>query len=96
MSLRIRKAERPDVEAVLQREGDLDEIVGDVFAVCADAVVARDWYTLVVNDPPAVYLFGPYESEAAANRDAKQLVSTRRDATLEYKVSKLYKVRERL
>lgn len=96
LSLRIRKAERTALEAVLQQEGDLDEVVASAFAVSADMLMARDWYTLVVNDPPVVYLFGPYESEAAATRASKGLVSTRKDRPLEAQVRKLYKIQESL
>lgn len=96
MSLRIRKAERVALEAVLQQEGDLDEVVASAFAVSADLLMSRDWYTLVVNDPPVVYLFGPYESESVALRASKSLVSTRKDRALEVQVRKLYKIQEEL
>jgi hypothetical protein len=96
MSFKVRKAERPAIEAVLQNEGDMDEIVAAVFATVADLMMARDWYTLVVNDPPVVYLFGPYESAATATREAKKLTSTRKDRPLEAMVRQLYKVQETL
>lgn len=94
--MRVRKQEREHLEAVLNQEGDLDEVVAAVFATCADLIMARDWYTLAVNDPPVVYLFGPYESEAAAVRASKGLVSTRKDRPLEAQVRKLYKIQEQL
>lgn len=94
--MRVRKQERPPIEAHLNAEGDLDEIVGNVFATCADLLMARDWYVLIVNDPPVYYLFGPYESEAAANREVKSLVSTRAGEPLEYVVRQMYKVKETL
>lgn len=91
--MRIRKADRAALEAVLSREADMDEVVDEVFSTVVDQLMARDWHVAAMKWGPAVLLFGPYESDAAAVRAMKSAVSPGPEPS-EYQIRKMYKIGE--
>lgn len=93
--MKIRKGERPSMEAVLTREDDLDTVVELAFATAVDVAMTRDWYVAIVQDKGGTYLFGPYESEAKAKQDMKRMVSAGPEPSTLI-IRKMYKLNERL
>lgn len=76
MTIRIRKEDREQIEAVLSQEADMDHVVEAVFTTVSGLLMDRDWYMLItdmgVGQP---LLYGPYESESVAKRVAASMVA---------------------
>lgn len=76
MTIRIRKDDRAKIETVLSQDGDMDQVVEDVFTTVSELLMERDWHMLItdmgVGQP---LLYGPYESESVAKRVAESMVA---------------------
>jgi hypothetical protein len=95
--MKPRKSERARLEATLTDAGDgdreLGDVVDDVFSVTTEIMLERDWYAIVAMDGPAVYHWGPYESEHKAKTALKQLTSPGPDPMKVY-IYKMYRAQE--
>lgn len=89
--MRVRKDERPIIEQILSKDGDLDEVVADVYSAVADLVIARDWYVVAAAFGPQIALYGPYSSTSEATKDMLRLVAPGPEVAV-YSIRKMYKV----
>jgi hypothetical protein len=89
--MRILKADRPHLEALLTQEADLDAMVDAVFATSVDLALARSWYIILMFTGDTPWLFGPYESEAVAKKHAATLRAGNTEDRGVYQIRRIFR-----
>lgn len=89
--MKILKADRPHLEALLTQEADLDAMVDAVFTTSVDLALARAWYIILMYVGTTPFLFGPYESEAVAKRHVATLTAGNTEERGVYQIRRIFR-----